>query len=151
MLFDCKLQPAQIAALEAWTDPDGATLTLRIDGASLIAEQGDDRAGWAFDGTKLTDAEARQPPRQPVGRSGLALVRIAGEPFHSDEPGAVVRGLLKLGHEDLARGIYGDRAVTGVIADALAADGLDFDLVCEHANGYEKPSTYERRGVQRCA
>ena len=57
MLFDCKLQPAQIAALEAWTDLDGATLTLRIDGATLIAEQGDDRAGWAFDGTELTDTE----------------------------------------------------------------------------------------------
>lgn len=78
-------------------------------------------------------------------------MRIAGEPFHSDELSAVIRRLLELGHEDLARGIYGDRAVTGVIADDLAADGLDFALVCEHANGYEKPSTYERRGVQRCA
>ena len=57
MLFDLKLQPAQIAALETWTDPDGATLTLRVEGAALIAEQGDDRAAWAFDGTELTDAE----------------------------------------------------------------------------------------------
>ena len=77
-------------------------------------------------------------------------MRIAGEPFHSDEPGAVVRRLLELGHEDLARGIYGDHAVTGVIADALAADGLDFDLVCEHANGHEKPSTHQRCRMQRC-
>jgi hypothetical protein len=57
MLYDLKLQPAQITALEAWTDVDGATLILKVEGAVLIAEQGDDRAAWAFDGAALSDDE----------------------------------------------------------------------------------------------
>lgn len=57
MLYDLKLQPAQIDALQAWTDLDGATLSLTVEGAVLIAEQGDDRAAWAFDGTELTNDE----------------------------------------------------------------------------------------------
>lgn len=77
-------------------------------------------------------------------------MRIAGAQFHSDEPGAVIRRLLELGLEHLARPVYGDRAVTAVIADDLAAEGLDFDRVCEHANGHEKPSTQQRRGLRRC-
>jgi hypothetical protein len=77
-------------------------------------------------------------------------VRIAGAPFDSDDPAAVIRRLLELGREDLARPVYGDRAVTAAIAAALADDGLDFGLVCEHANGYEPPATRRRRGLARC-
>lgn len=74
-------------------------------------------------------------------------MRIAGVPFHSDEPGRVIRRLLELGREDLARPVYGDSAVTAAITETLADDRLDFGLVCEHANGYEPPATHRRRGA----
>ena len=88
MLYDLKLQPAQIDALQAWTDLDGATLSLTVEGAVLIAEQGDDRAAWAFDGTELTNDESAAA-RRPVDGPARAGMRIAGVPFHSDEPGRV--------------------------------------------------------------
>lgn len=52
-------------------------------------------------------------------------MRIAGEPLDSDDPSAVIRRLLELGREDLARPVYGDHAVTAMIGEDLQRAARD--------------------------
>jgi hypothetical protein len=54
-LYDVKLTPRQLRALAEWAEIGAymADVRLRHDGTTITAEQGDARASWDANGTRL--------------------------------------------------------------------------------------------------